>query len=1359
MMIERAAARDADPRPADPRPAAARPGPGAGLELTLGQRRIWSLDRIGRVAEIGLQRLALRLRGPLDPTALIGALARLERRHGLLRAQAVQQAGGHVRLEVGTGARLALVSHDLGRLAPAAREPALAALLDPTGGTGFDLAQEPPARAWLARLGEAEHVLALELHPLVADPAALRLLAAELATLYAALAQGAAPVLPPAPAAGDRAGQEAAWLRSAPGRAALDFWRQRLAATEELAALPSLAVADADRLHARRLHRRSLGRARSQALRMLAARLRAPVPHLLQAALHLLLARYRAGAASRIGMVAAQRGEAATAALLDRLEDIVPVELRLDGGTRFAEAVAAIAAAEAEATGRQVPFELLAQALGDGCLPILFEWRARFALEAFAQAGLAAEPVADAPPRADAPLLVLASEGTDGTIELTLGYDAARFTAATIARAADHLLRILDAACADPELTLRQVALVEAGELAQLSAPYPDADPWDDVPVHLHIAAQARARPDATAILHADRRWSHDELNRWANRLAHGLLALGLAAEERVAVALPRSPEAMAAILAVLKAGGAFVPVDSDHPRLRNHHILADAGVRAVITAEAARAKLPGDLAVPVVTLAELAAGQPEHDPEVGIAGDQLAYVIYTSGSTGLPKGVAVEHGPLTRHCQSTGLVYGMSERSLELPFLPFSSDGGHERWLVPLMLGGGVVLPDRPLLTPEETFALIRRHGVSNASLPTTYLQQLAEWADRTGDAPPMRLYSFGGEGLPKATFDLLARSLRAEWLINGYGPTETIMTPMVWKIRPDTGFAGMYAPIGRAVGLRRVYVLDADLNPVPIGVTGEIHLGGDGVARGYVGRPELTAERFIPDPFGPPGSRLYRSGDLGRWREDGTIEFVGRVDHQVKLRGFRIEPGEIEAALLAQPGVGEAVAILRQDGDQAEAALVGYVVPSAGATPDPAALRAALGRQLPGHMVPSAIVLLDRLPLNANSKLDRKALPPPALGTDVPEPPADAAEAELARIWCEVLKLPRVGVTDSFFALGGHSMAALQVLARLRAAWPGSDVGIADLFNHATIRELARRLAQRQGNGLAQTVHLRREGRRPMLYCFPGLLVSTREYLKLVEALGPDQPATGFICYSLADGDRPQISVAEITARYAEEVRRQSRGRPCSFLGWSWGGLLAYEAARLLGSEIELKLVGMVDVCDMDTSFALGAVPRFAPGERAALHARIEAWLGRTAMRAAWDRLLARMDGLLYDQFLRFVGNQERDLPLDGPGLTSQERIFWVLIDNAIIFRRHRLVAHDCPIHAWAAGDSLNRGLEIIDWRRLSPQAAAAEIVPGTTHLDIIGDPIFHRRFGRRLEAALAPCPVPRPADGRGLRPEEPV
>ncbi len=1306
----------------------------AGQALSIAQRRIWAMAQIGGEAVLGRQVVGLRLRGALDHKILIRALAFVEQRHEALRLCFVRHAGGRIEQRVQAAGVLPLETIDLRTLPQGQRAAEAARLSHDDDLAQFDLAHGPAARARLLRLGDHEHLLVLAVHAMVGDPASLRHLAHDALAAYAALARGDAPE-PPAATAGlmSVVARERAWQQSAASRAALAYWQARLT-EDELATFPGEAGTTAA-VGGRQEHRRRLGMARCSALRALGRALDAPLPALLLTALHLLLARYGVGKVSRVGAVRSPQP------VVGPLQTIVPTQLRPTGETRFADALRAVEAAMEEAGRHLVPFELLAQQQAGDLLPVLLEWRSALP-EGPLAGGLVVEPMADAGLRGDADVVVVATECRHGRLELRVGYAAERFGRATIERAAAHLLRILDAAVADPNVALRDIALVGPAELDRLSRPYVHTRPYDPRPVHELIAAQATRRPEATAIIHAARRWSHRELEQRANRVAHRLLQLGLAPEQRVAVALPRSPEAIAAILGVLKAGGAFVPVDSDHPASRNHHILADAGVRIVVTDRHHRRRLPQELPATVLPIDDLELDTlPVSDPGVATAPERLAYVIYTSGSTGLPKGVAVEHGPLTRHLQATAALYEMTEASLELPFLPFSSDGGHERWMVPLMVGGGIVLPDQPLLTPAETFALMRRHGVNNASLPTTYLQQLAEWAARTGDPPPLRLYSFGGEGLPKATFDLLRRALRADWLINGYGPTETVMTPMVWKIRADAAFSGTYAPIGRAVGQRRVYVLDPDLNPVPVGVVGEIHLGGDGVARGYVGRPELTAERFIPDPFAAGNGRLYRSGDLGRWREDGTIEFVGRVDQQVKLRGFRIELGEIEAALAALPGISEAVAVLRRDGG--EAALVGYVVPSAGAQrPDGQALRRALGGRLPDYMLPAAIVVLDRLPLNANSKLDRAALPPPVAASDLAAPMA-GAEAEIARIWQDVLGLARIGAEQNFFDLGGHSMAALRVLGRLRELYPRSGVSIADLFNHQTVRALAARIAGSGAGG--ETVHLRREGSRPMLYCFPGLLVSTREYLKLVEHLGPEQPATGFICYSLSDGGRLSTSVEAITARYAEEVRRQSRGRPCAFLGWSWGGLLAYEAARMLGDEVDVRLLGMVDVCDMDADFALDAVPQFAPGEREACERRVAAWLARAAMRVEWERLLGAMDPPAYDQFLHYVARAPDELPTDGPDVTSRERIFWVLIDNALIFRRYRLVPHDRPIHAWAAGDSLHRGLQVIDWRRFSHRAGPAEIVPGTTHFDIIGAPAFHDRFARRLQTAWAAVSAP--------------
>lgn len=1313
--------------------------------LTLAQRRIWSLMQTGNGHVMPCYSLKLRLCGPLNVDVLIRATRLVTERHGALRMRFLRQVGGHVDQAVDNLTKLAANFADLSILEPAQREAEILRLIK--NDEDFDLDRDLPARLRIIRLSQDEHLFVMTAHPIVCDASSLRSLAKDLMEIYAAFIHHRVPALDGLREEMNQAAIEQAWLRSDASRAALSYWRQRLPAEQSSAVFPTRTIGDRPRIGSRAIHTFTLGAELSTGLRHLEHHLNQPISILLLSAFGVLLGRHSGQSTLTLGMVIENRAGPGRNHAVGRFEDIAPLVICLNPGMTFAEAAAHVRTTLDEALAHGTPYERIAQEISDrdgeaskGFIQALYEHRPRLLDPQHIDAGLRIDALTSACAlRSDTDVVFQTSESLDGIIEGSIGFPADLFDCGMIEQAMRHFSRIVTAVVADPATPLRGIRLLEAAEIDFLSAPYPDPGTDDDRPVHELIAAQAEQRPDAPAIFHGESCWSHGQLETAANRLAQRLRSLGVGAGMCVGIALRKSPEAIAAILAVLKAGGAFVPIDPDHPAARNHHVLTDSCAPLVITQGALRHTLPEGFAGRIVEFdPHDLEGEPDLPPTISIASDQLAYVIYTSGSTGAPKGVAVEHGPLTRHCQSTARIYEMDSRSCELAFLPFSSDGGHERWIIPLMDGGSVVLPDR-LWTPEETFAAMRRYGVNNASFPTAYLQQLAEWAATSGDVPSLRLYSFGGEGLAKKTFDLLSSALRTTWLINGYGPTETIMTPMVWKTQPGVSFEGIFAPIGRAVGRRRVYVLDADFNPVPIGVTGELFIGGDGIARGYFANPALTKERFIPDPFGDGKGRLYRTGDLARWRTDGSVEFVGRVDHQIKLRGYRIELGEIEAALRAAAGVRECAVVLLTD-DGCVPSLVGYVVASEGMSLDPQDLRRHLARQLPEYMVPAAILILDKLPLTANSKLDRAALPSPYDSAKDLVPPQTKREEELAAIWCDILALPAVGVTQNFFEIGGNSIAALRILSRIKSLHPESAIGIADLFNHQDIRSLAPVIdIKRDSRASAQVVRLRATGRKPMLYCFPGLLVSTREYMRLVDYLGPDQPATGFLCYSLSEAKKIDASVEEITLPYVERIRAESKGQPCLFLGWSWGGLLAYEAARMLGTDADVRLIGMIDVCDMDTDFAVGAIPRFAPGEREELHNRIRTWLEHTRMRSDWDRLLGSMDAQAFDQFLRFVGNSEEDLPTDGPEIGSREHTFWVLIDNALIFRRYHMLPYDCPIHSWAAEDSLNRGLNLIDWRKFSRGAKPAEIVSGTTHLHIIGAAAFHERLAQRIDEVL--------------------
>ncbi len=1306
--------------------------------LTLAQKRIWSLGQIGNRNVFPTQVLALRWRGPTAATALVAALDRIAERHPALRMRFQRFAGGRVE-QAATGT-LHVQHLDIVATTAGPQDKALSRAIDAFAAPAFDLETDNAARALVITLGDDDHVVAMALHPIICDSASLGILARDLSVALSGTRSDTV-----IDAGLTRALAEQQWLRSPAYDEALAYWQATFTEERTCASLPMKGSLSGGATGLRQQHRFTIGKDLHQGIAALAKTSGLSEPLILLTAFNVLLARYGGQFTLRSGAIRDGRSDSSHAGIVGRLEDVVPLRLDLSPAMTFTEAARHVRDRHGESERHHLPIERLAQELWRDdqdmrgtFIASLFEHRTALIERSPAPASVPITSVLPLTSRGDADLVLTMASDID-RIDAVIEASEELYDGALLGRAAEHFARILEAVTADGGIRLRDIALVNADELDRLSAPYHDEAVDDDRPVHEWIAEHATRTPDKTAIIYADQRWSHAELERRANQLAHRLLAAGTGPEVCVAVLVKRSPETIAAILAVLKAGGAYIPVEPDQPPARNHHIFRDAGVKVIVTNSWLRDRIPADIDAVILELDRLdLSAEPQTPPPVSIHHDQLAYVMYTSGSTGMPKGVAVEHGPLTHHCQSTARIYEMSEESRELPFLPFSSDGGHERWMVPLMVGGSIILPDQVLWTPEETLAAMRAHGANNASIPTTYMQQLAEWADISGEAPPLRLYSFGGEGLAQTTFDLLTRSLPAKWLINGYGPTETIMTPMVWKVRPGTRFEGTYAPIGWAVGRRRVYVLDPDMNPCPIGVTGELYLGGEGVARGYVGRPGTTADRFVPDPFCADGGRLYRSGDLTRWREDGAVEFVGRVDHQVKLRGFRIELGEIEAALVDQPGVGECVALLRNDDGQPS--LVAYVVPEAGTALDPDELRRAIGSKLPDYMIPSAIVPLERLPINPNSKLDRAALPAPVRRMTEAVPPATELETELLDIWRDILGITAIGVTHQFFEIGGHSLAAIRILARLRRQRPQVRTTIADLFNNPTVRSLAA-CVEKGGDAVgSQVITLRASGSKPMLYCFPGLLVSTREYVKLVDFLGPEQPATGFICYSLSEEKTLNGTVEEITGRYVDHIRRESRGRPCVFLGWSWGGLLAYQAARMLGNDIDLRLVGMIDVCEIGSEFALGAVPQFAPGERDMLQAQVTEWLARTRMRSEWDRLLASMDALTYEQFLRFIGNEEEELPTDGPDISSREHTFWILIDNALIFRRHKMLPHDCPIHSWTAEDSLHRGLNLIDWRQYSRFANPAEIIAGTTHLHVIGSSAFHSRFAHRINEAVA-------------------
>ncbi|PCE24852.1 non-ribosomal peptide synthetase, partial [Burkholderia ubonensis] len=778
----------------------------------------------------------------------------------------------------------------------------------------------------------------------------------------------------------------------------------------------------------------------------------------LLAALDALLARATGDARICVGVPAANRERAETAGLIGFFVNTLAIDVDVTPSDGFAALVARTQRALVDAQMHQdVPFEQVVDALGvprsashHPLFQVMAAYGERRALPPLGSldnaAAVAVLPSGTPSAKFD---LTLSVEATpSGTFDAAFVYALDLFDADAIARLAQRFVTLLADALARPNTPVGDLDWLPEAERARLFAWNASPDAGDDepfIPVHARVAAHALARPNARGVADIDRALTRGEVDARAARLARHLVAAGVRPEMRVGVALQRSVDLLVALIAVLKSGAAFVPLDPAHPRERLAQIVGDARIEHVLTDAHSAAALPESPSLRVWRADAIDAldmlDDGVHVALPDVLPGHAAYAIYTSGSTGAPKGVIVDHASFARHCAAIAERYGAGEDDVFLLFQSVNFDGAHEGWFSQYMSGAAVSVTADVLWPPAQTCAMMVRDGVTMTYVPPGCAAQLAEWALAHGAPPTLRSLTVGGEATSREAFAMLRRALPNVRVVNGYGPTETVITPTLWMFRPDDDLAKLgdaaYLPIGTLVGARTAHVLDARLHPLPVGVIGELYLGGEGigVARGYLDRPALTAERFVPDPYGAPGARLYRTGDLVRRRADGVFDFIGRVDHQVKLRGLRIELGEIEAQLAAHDAVREACAVVHGQGGDAQ--LVAYVELTddarAAAQPvDAATLDAHLRRTLPDYMVPAQLIVLDALPRNANSKVDRARLPAPVRVERAYEAPRDGDEAALAAIWQDVLNVARVGRGDHFFELGGHSLAAVRVATR---------------------------------------------------------------------------------------------------------------------------------------------------------------------------------------------------------------------------------------------------------------------------------------------------------------------------------------
>ncbi|WP_345891525.1 amino acid adenylation domain-containing protein, partial [Pseudomonas chlororaphis] len=872
------------------------------LALSYAQERQWFLWQLDPQSAAYHVPSALRLKGRLDVAALQRSFDTLVARHESLRTH-LQQDGERTLQVIAAQARIDLTLVE-------ADEARLKTLVEAEITRPFDLRQGPLLRVSLLRLAEDEHVLVLVQHHIVSDGWSMQVMVDELVQLYAAYSQGQALQLPAMPIQYvDYALWQRQWMEAGEKQRQLNYWRQLLGGEQPVLELPFDHQRPALPSHRGARLNVALDATLVSNLKQLAQAQGVTLFMLLLASYQTLLHRYSGQEDIRVGVPIANRNRVETERLIGFFVNTQVLKADIDEQLTVAQLLQQVKQRALEAQAHQdLPFEQLVEALQperslslSPLFQVVFNHHISLTdsqLQRLPQLEMSPVSWDEGVAQFD---LTLDIEESGDQLRASLSYATDLFKAATIERMARHWRNLLQAMVADQQQSIGQLNLLDSAEQQQILTLWDRTDSGFSAKrlVHELVADRARENPDAVAVIFGDQQLSYGELERSANRLARALIARGVGPEVRVAIAMPRSAEIMVAFLAVLKAGGVYVPLDVEYPRDRLLYMMQDSRAKLLLTHTAVSQQLPipDGLDSLAVDRTQDWAGEDDSAPNVALDGDNLAYVIYTSGSTGMPKGVAVSHGPLVAHIIATGERYEMTPADCELHFMSFAFDGSHEGWMHPLINGARVLIRDDSLWLPEHTYAQMHRHGVTVGVFPPVYLQQLAEHAERDGNPPAVRVYCFGGDAVAQASYDLAWRALRPTYLFNGYGPTETVVTPLLWKARKGDPCGAAYAPIGELLGNRSGYVLDAQLNLQPIGVAGELYLGGEGVARGYLERPALTAERFVPDPFGAPGSRVYRSGDLTRGRADGVVDYLGRVDHQVKVRGFRIELGEIEA------------------------------------------------------------------------------------------------------------------------------------------------------------------------------------------------------------------------------------------------------------------------------------------------------------------------------------------------------------------------------------------------------------------------------------------------------------------------------
>ncbi|HCW0224045.1 TPA: pyoverdine non-ribosomal peptide synthetase PvdD [Pseudomonas aeruginosa] len=1161
------------------------------LALSFAQERQWFLWQLEPESAAYHIPSALRLRGRLDVDALQRSFDSLVARHETLRTR-FRLEGGRSYQQVQPAVSVSIEREQFGEEGLIERIQAI--VVQP-----FDLERGPLLRVNLLQLAEDDHVLVLVQHHIVSDGWSMQVMVEELVQLYAGYSQGLDVVLPALPIQyADYALWQRSWMEAGEKERQLAYWTGLLGGEQPVLELPFDRPRPARQSHRGAQLGFELPRELVEAVRALAQREGASSFMLLLASFQALLYRYSGQADIRVGVPIANRNRVETERLIGFFVNTQVLKADLDGRMGFDELLAQARQRALEAQAHQdLPFEQLVEALQpernashNPLFQVLFNHQSeiRSVTPEVQLEDLRLEGLAWDSQTAQFDLTLDIQEDENG-IWASFDYATDLFDASTVERLAGHWRNLLRGIVANPRQRLGELPLLDAPERRQTLSEWNPAQREYAVQGTLQqrFEEQARQRPQAVALILDEQRLSYGELNARANRLAHCLIARGVGADVPVGLALERSLDMLVGLLAILKAGGAYLPLDPAAPEERLAHILDDSGVRLLLTQGHLLERLPRQTGVEVLAIDGLVLdGYAESDPLTTLSADNLAYVIYTSGSTGKPKGTLLTHRNALRLFSATEAWFGFDERDVWTLFHSYAFDFSVWEIFGALLYGGClVIVPQWVSRSPEDFYRLLCREGVTVLNQTPSAFKQLmavACSADMATQQPALRYVIFGGEALDLQSLRPWFQRFgdRQPQLVNMYGITETTVHVTYRPVSEADLEGGLVSPIGGTIPDLSWYILDRDLNPVPRGVVGELYIGRAGLARGYLRRPGLSATRFVPNPFpGGAGERLYRTGDLARFQADGNIEYIGRIDHQVKVRGFRIELGEIEAALAGLAGVRDAV-VLAHDG-VGGTQLVGYVVADSAEDAERLreSLRESLKRHLPDYMVPAHLMLLERMPLTVNGKLDRQALPQPdaSLSQQAYRAPGSELEQRIAAIWAEILGVERVGLDDNFFELGGHSLLLLMLKERIGDTCQAT-LSISQLMTHASVAEQAACIEGQARESLLVPLNGRREG--SPLFMFHPSFGSVHCYKTLAMALRDRHPVKGVVCRALLGAGREVPEWDDMVAEYAEQLLQEHPEGGFNLAGWSLGGNLAMDvAARLEQRGRQVAFVGWID------------------------------------------------------------------------------------------------------------------------------------------------------------------------------------